>query len=102
MFLRLTTPRQRPRHRDLIHKCTDQQNRWLDMTRRDLIDLASRPSTRIGCATLWAPRAAETMGDTGLTAETLGHRGLASVAGQIKITDQRRREAYQRLQRQGL
>jgi site-specific recombinase XerD len=34
----------------------------------------------------------ETMGDARLTADPLGHRGLASVAGYTKITDQRRRE----------
>ncbi|HEX6404596.1 MAG TPA: tyrosine-type recombinase/integrase [Pseudonocardiaceae bacterium] len=44
----------------------------------------------------------ETMGDARLTAETLGHRGLASVAGYTKITDQRRREAYEEMQRRGL
>jgi integrase/recombinase XerD len=44
----------------------------------------------------------ETMGDARLTAETLGHRGLASVAGYTKITDHRRREAYEQLQRRGL
>ncbi len=44
----------------------------------------------------------ETMGDARLTAETLGHRGLASVSGYTKITDQRRREAYEKMQRRGL
>jgi integrase/recombinase XerD len=44
----------------------------------------------------------ETMGDARLTAETLGHRGLASVSGYTKITDQRRREAYEEMQRRGL
>ena len=44
----------------------------------------------------------ETMGDARLTAETLGHRGLASVAGYTKITDQRRREAYEQMQQRGL
>jgi integrase len=44
----------------------------------------------------------ETMGDARLTAETLGHRGLASVSGYTKITDTRRREAYEQLQRRGL
>jgi integrase/recombinase XerC len=44
----------------------------------------------------------ETMGDARLTAETLGHRGLASVSGYTKITDQRRREAYEQMQRRGL
>jgi site-specific recombinase XerD len=44
----------------------------------------------------------ETMGDARLTADTLGHRGLASVAGYTKITDQRRREAYEQLQQRGL
>ena len=40
----------------------------------------------------------ETTGDARPTAETLGHRGLASVAGYTKITDQRRREAYEQMQ----
>jgi hypothetical protein len=44
----------------------------------------------------------ETMGDARLTADTLGHRGLASVAGYTKITDHRRREAYEQMQRRGL
>src|SRR5947209_4240923 len=44
----------------------------------------------------------ETMGDARLTAETLGHRGLGSVSGYTKITDQRRREAYEEMQRRGL
>jgi integrase len=44
----------------------------------------------------------ETMGDAWLTAETLGHRGLASVSGYTKITDQRRHEAYEEMQRRGL
>jgi site-specific recombinase XerD len=44
----------------------------------------------------------ETMGDARLTAETLGHRGLGSVSGYTKITDQRRREAYEEMQRWGL
>jgi site-specific recombinase XerD len=44
----------------------------------------------------------ETMGDARLTAETLGHRGLGSVSGYTKITDARRREAYEQLQRRGL
>ncbi|HET9118738.1 MAG TPA: hypothetical protein VFN75_11795 [Pseudonocardiaceae bacterium] len=34
--------------------------------------------------------------------ETLGHRALASVAGYTKITDQRRREAHDQMQRRGL
>jgi hypothetical protein len=38
----------------------------------------------------------ETIGDAHLTAETLGHRGLGSVSGYTKITDQRRREASRR------
>lgn len=41
------------------------------------------------------------MGDARLTAETLGHRGLASVSGYTKITDARRREAYEEMQRRG-
>ena len=44
----------------------------------------------------------ETMGDARLTAETLGHRGLASVAGYTKITDARKEEAYEQMQRKGL
>lgn len=44
----------------------------------------------------------ETMGDARLTAETLGHRGLASVAGYTAITDARRREAYEQMQQRGL
>jgi integrase/recombinase XerD len=44
----------------------------------------------------------ETMGDARLTAETLGHRGLASVSGYTKITDQRRREAYEEMRSRGL
>ena len=44
----------------------------------------------------------ETMGDARLTAETLGHRGLASVSGYTKITDGRRREAYDQMQQRGL
>lgn len=42
------------------------------------------------------------MGDARLTAETVGHRGLGSVSGYTKITDQRRREAYEQMQRRGL
>jgi site-specific recombinase XerD len=44
----------------------------------------------------------ESMGDARLTAETLGHRGLGSVSGYTKITDARRREAYEEMQRRGL
>jgi site-specific recombinase XerD len=44
----------------------------------------------------------ETMGDARLTAETLGHRGLASVSGYTKITGARRREAYEQMQQRGL
>ena len=44
----------------------------------------------------------ETMGDARLTAETLGHRGLASVSGYTKITDARKHEAYEQMQRRGL
>ena len=44
----------------------------------------------------------EAVGDARLTAETLGHRGLGSVAGYTKITDRRRREAYDVMQREGL
>jgi hypothetical protein len=42
------------------------------------------------------------MGDARLTAEALGHRGLASVAGYTEITDHRRREAYEQTRRRGL
>jgi hypothetical protein len=42
------------------------------------------------------------MGVARLTADTLGHRGLASVAGYTKITDQRHRETYEEIQRPGL
>jgi hypothetical protein len=35
----------------------------------------------------------KTMGDARLTAKTLGHRGLGSVSGYTKITDQRRRQS---------
>jgi integrase/recombinase XerD len=44
----------------------------------------------------------ETMGDARLTAETLGHKGLASVSGYTKITDARKREAYEQMQQRGL
>jgi integrase/recombinase XerD len=44
----------------------------------------------------------ESMGDARLTADTLGHRGLGSVSGYTKISDQRRREAYDEMQRRGL
>jgi integrase/recombinase XerD len=44
----------------------------------------------------------ETMGDARLTAETLGHKGLGSVSGYTKITDARRREAYEQMQKRGL
>jgi integrase len=44
----------------------------------------------------------ESMGDARLTADTLGHRGLGSVSGYTKISDQRRREAYEEMQRRGL
>ena len=44
----------------------------------------------------------ESVGDARLTAETLGHRGLGSVAGYTKITDRRRREAYEVMERAGL
>jgi len=43
----------------------------------------------------------ETMGDARLTADTLGHRGLGSVRGYTKITDARRREAYDQMQQRG-
>ncbi|MGI8607876.1 MAG: hypothetical protein ACR2MY_01405 [Candidatus Dormibacteria bacterium] len=44
----------------------------------------------------------EQLGDARLTAETLGHAGLASVSGYTKISDRRRREAYDRLEDVGL
>jgi integrase/recombinase XerD len=44
----------------------------------------------------------ETMGDARLTAETLGHHRLGSVSGYTRITDARKREAYERLQQRGL
>jgi site-specific recombinase XerD len=44
----------------------------------------------------------ETMGDARLTADVLGHKGLATVTGYTKITDLRRHEAYEQLQRRGL
>ncbi len=42
------------------------------------------------------------MGDARLTVDTLGHRGPASVSSYTKITDARRREAYEQLQQRGL
>lgn len=44
----------------------------------------------------------ETVGDARLTAETLGHRGLGSVAGYTKISDSRRRQAYGLMEAAGL
>ena len=44
----------------------------------------------------------ETVGDARLTAETLGHRGLGSVAGYTKVSDRKRRAAYEELESQGL
>jgi integrase len=44
----------------------------------------------------------ETIGDARLTAETLGHRGLGSVAGYTKITDRQRRAAYEAMEGRGL
>ncbi len=44
----------------------------------------------------------ETVGDARLTAETLGHRGLGSVSGYTKLTDGRRRKAYEEMQKAGL
>ncbi|MBV8526823.1 MAG: tyrosine-type recombinase/integrase [Candidatus Dormibacteraeota bacterium] len=44
----------------------------------------------------------EAMGDARLTAETLGHRGLGSVAGYTKVSNQRRRDAYEELEARGL
>jgi site-specific recombinase XerD len=44
----------------------------------------------------------ETVGDARLTANTLGHVGLASVAGYTKITEGRRRWRRTRCKRRGL
>ena len=44
----------------------------------------------------------ETVGDARLTAETLGHHGLGSVAGYTKVSDRQRRAAYEALERGGL
>jgi site-specific recombinase XerD len=44
----------------------------------------------------------ETVGDARLTADTLGHVGLASVAGYTKITEGRRRLAQEEMEAQGL
>lgn len=44
----------------------------------------------------------ETIGDARLTAETLGHRGLGSVSGYTKLTDSRRRKAYEEMEKAGL
>ena len=41
-------------------------------------------------------------GITVIQRETLGHRGLGSVSGYTKITDLRRREAYEEMRRLGL
>jgi len=48
----------------------------------------------------WQRRLAQC--DARLTAETLGHRGLGSVAGYTKITDARRRQAYEQMEKAGL
>ena len=40
--------------------------------------------------------------DARLTAETLGHRGLSSVAGYTKVSDRQRRVAYEELEQAGL
>lgn len=42
------------------------------------------------------------MSDARLTADTLGHRGLASAAGYTTIADHRRREAYEQQQQRGV
>lgn len=39
----------------------------------------------------------QTIGDARLTADTLGHRGLASMAGYTKISDHRHGEAYEKI-----
>jgi site-specific recombinase XerD len=44
----------------------------------------------------------ERLGDARLTAETLGHTGLASVSGYTKITERRRGEARRALEGEGL
>ena len=44
----------------------------------------------------------EELGDARLTADTLGHVGLASVAGYTKISERRRREALEILTKDGL
>lgn len=44
----------------------------------------------------------ETVGDARLTAETLGHRGLGSVAGYTKVSDRQKRVAYEEMERRGL
>lgn len=44
----------------------------------------------------------EQLGDARLTAETLGHVGLASVSGYTKITDSRRRVALEEIEKAGL
>ena len=44
----------------------------------------------------------EELGDARLTAETLGHVGLASVAGYTRITERRQREALEAAERAGL
>jgi site-specific recombinase XerD len=40
----------------------------------------------------------EAMGDARLTAETLGHNGLGSVSGYTKVSAERQREAYEKMQ----
>ena len=44
----------------------------------------------------------ETVGDARLTAETLGHRGLGSIAGYTKVSDRQKRAAYEEMERAGL
>ena len=44
----------------------------------------------------------EQLGDARLTAETLGHAGLASVAGYTRITERRRRQALEAVEAAGL
>jgi hypothetical protein len=55
---------------------------------------ASRSFTPASCGTRWACCCREPSA-TPADRRTLGHRGLASVSGYIKITDLRRYEAYQ-------
>jgi hypothetical protein len=44
----------------------------------------------------------EPLGDAHLTAETLGHAGLASVAGYTRISERGRRQALEAVEAAGL